>query len=517
MNESDARKVLFVRALESGDPAGLVLPKADRLIATRKAQRPEVVISEDKSTPRPLNQKEESFFVRRAESLIQTLKQCCPDARLDLGEMQWKGWITALLFGLAFFLGFLANEFESGKRLNLLAFPVMGMLIWNFAVYGYIGFLQIRGTIKRDSSVVFNGPIINALSRMATRHLKRNRVTSDRTSILNRCFQNFTLEWTRLSSLIYKNQVTRVMHVCAVLFAVGIIGGMYIRGVTTEYYAGWESTFLEPETVQKIMGTVLMPAAHLTGQQLPTLERIKAIQWRDRRVGENAAEWIHLLAKTIFLFIVLPRGFLFFIALKRERRLRSHFPIPSAEDSYFRGLLTARAGEREHILVIPYTIELTDKQMEVMRSLIDQSFGWKTQIEFHDSIPYDSEDTLFTEVVGRTMASTEYLIILFNLSSTPEYEIHGAFVKSLKEAISMDNSTKHLIITIDESYFVSRFSRQENGKERVESRKKLWENTVSTDTLKPIFINLHNPDVDDWHVNICKVLTSFKNGVERYE
>ena len=513
MNESDARKVLFVRAIEKGDPAGLVLPKADRLVATRKAHRPEIVVCEEKTESRPLNQEEESFFVRRAESLIQTLNQCCPGARIDPGELQWKGWLTVLFFILAFFLGFIANEFESGKRLNLLAFPVMGMLIWNLAVYGYMGFSHIQSAFKKDSCATFNGPIIHVLSSVATRHLNKHRASADRASILSRCFQNFIIEWSRLASSIYKSHAARVMHVCALLFAVGIIGGMYIRGVTTEYYAGWESTFLEPETVQKLMNVVFMPAALLTGQQLPTVERIKAIQWRDRRVGENAAEWIHLFSKTLFLFIVLPRGFLFFMALKRERKFRAHFPIPSADDSYFRELLTARPGQKEHVLVIPYTIELAEKQMEVLCSLFDQSFGWKTQVEFHDSIPYGGENKLFKELVARTMASAEYLIILFNLSSTPEYEIHGAFIHSLKEAVAIGNSTKKILVTIDESHFVSRFSRQLNGEERLASRKKLWEKTIAGDILRPIFVNLHNPDVEEWQLNIGKVLTSLNDHV----
>ncbi len=512
MNDSDARKVLFVRAVEMGDPAGSVLPRADRLIATRKAKRPEVVISEANSTPRPLNKEEESFFLRRAELLIQTLKKRCPDYQIDLKGIQWKGWFTALFFILAFFSGFIANEFESGRRLNLLAFPVMGMLIWNFAAYGYIGFSYIQSIFNKNSTIIFKGPIINILSSMATRQRHRNRVSNEPSSILNRCFRDFTLEWSRLSSRIYKNHAARVMHVCAVLFAVGIIGGMYMRGVTTEYYAGWESTFLEPETVQKLMKSIFMPAAMLTGQPLPTLERIKDIQWKELQVGENAAGWIHLFSKTLFLFVVIPRGFLFFIAHRQERKFRAHFPIPPVNDAYFRESLTARPGQREHIIVIPYTIEITGKHMEVLRSLFDQSFGWKTQIEFNDTIPYGGNNKMSTEFVTRKMGSAGYLVILFNLSSTPEHEIHGAFVNSFAESVSTGNSTKQLLIAIDESHFVSRFSRQMNGKERLESRRKLWEKTIAGGTTKPIFVNLHNPDVDDWRLNIRKAIMSSKDG-----
>ena len=243
MNESDARKVLFVRSIEEGDPTGVVLPKADRLVATRKAQLPEILISEYKTEQRPLNQKEESFCVRRAELLIQTLRNSYPESGIEINSKQWKGWLSNSLFFLAFFFGFIANEFESGRRLNLLAFPVIGMLIWNFAVYGYIGFTHIQCNVKKKSKEILSGPIIHAVSILSHRQMLRTSASSsERASILNRCFLNFSREWSQLSTSIYKNHTARVMHVCAVLFAVRIIGGMYIRGITTEYYPGWEST-----------------------------------------------------------------------------------------------------------------------------------------------------------------------------------------------------------------------------------------------------------------------------------
>ena len=307
------------------------------------------------------------------------------------------------------------------------------------------------------------------------------------------------------------------MHVCAVLFAVGIIGGMYIRGITTEYYAGWESTFLEPEAVQRLMSVVLAPAALISGQKLPKLDRIQAIQWRDGNAGENAADWIHLFAKTIFLFVILPRCFLSFAALKREKHLQIHFLIPSAGDSYYSKLLTFRPGQKELIRFVPYSLELSEKQMTVFRSLLDQSFGWKTEIEFHRTIPYGEEDKFLTAAAAHTETAAECLIILFNLSSIPENEIHGTFISNLKEAIAVGHSAKQLLVAIDESHFEFRFSHQENSKERLESRRKLWIRTIGSKTLRPVFFNLHNPDIDDWLMSVREALTPVKNKAKKNE
>jgi hypothetical protein len=39
---------------------------------------------------------------------------------------------------LALLLGVATNEIGGGGRLNIIAFPLMGMLAWNLAVYGLL-------------------------------------------------------------------------------------------------------------------------------------------------------------------------------------------------------------------------------------------------------------------------------------------------------------------------------------------------------------------------------------------
>lgn len=514
MNESDARNVLFIKAIEEGDPIGQVLPNADRVVASRKAQLPELLISEKEAGERPLKKSEERFFVRRAELLFDTLKDFYPEVEMGLSQMRWKAWFSTLLYILCFFLGFVANEFESGRRLNLLAFPIIGLLIWSFAVYGVCLFTRIRSEFIGKQEGTPKGFIIYAASILANLLLKRcGANTPDKDFILKRCFRKFINEWLKRVAPIYQNHAARVMHICAMLFALGIIGGMYLRGLEKEYYAGWESTFLEPETVHGFLSVVLGPASVVTGQKVPEIEQIKVIHWGEGHVGENAAVWIHLFATTTFIFIILPRCFLAYTAFERETELRNYFPIPNVNDVYFSKLLMVKPGQKERISVVPYTLELPDKQMEVLCSLLTQIFGIKSETEFHSTIRYGCEDEFLSGIRSHLVTPVECLIVIFNLSSIPEDEIHGDFVNGLVGAVNDNHTIKQLIIVIDEFNFESRFSHQANYEKKIESRRELWKRTVTVtkEKIKPIFINLNNPDTEDWQLNVSKALEHLKD------
>ena len=515
MNESEAQKVLFIKEIEEGDPTGKVLPRAERLVATSKALLPEPMTSDNK--PAYYKIKEETFFVRRAELLIQTLKDCHPDAHIDINPIQWKGWITTILYTFTFFAGFIANEFDSGKRLNLLAFPITIMLLWSLIVYGLNGFMFIRSRFTNGTAVTNNNSIIKSLLSQAVRILKREIAPpTDWGYTLNRCLQNFYHKWLQLSTVIYKNHATRVMHICSVLFVAGVIGGMYLRGLETEYNAGWESTFLRPESVLWFLRIILGPASIITGVKLPALEEIEAIHWGDGIIGENAAVWIHLFATTSILFIIIPRCFLAFNAFRREIHLRANFPISTETDSYFRNMLKVRDGKKERICVVPYSIELSNQQTVVLKSLIEQIYGNKSEIEFRKIVHYGGEDEFLDEVGIPEEVSVDCLFVIFNLSSVPEEEIHGVLINRLENILIQSDSDRQLIVIIDESHFVSRFANQSNVQERLQSRREVWERMITGRKTKPLFIDLYNPDVDLWQENICNTINSLNNNADNY-
>ena len=102
--------------------------------------------------------------------------------------------------------------------------------------------------------------------------------------------------------------VERVFHFAAAALALGLVAGFYVRGVGLEYRAGWESTFLGPTQVRQVVRLLYGPASLLTGLALPSSPAaIEALHWRGGAGGGPAAQWIHLMAATALIFVIVPR------------------------------------------------------------------------------------------------------------------------------------------------------------------------------------------------------------------
>ena len=52
-------------------------------------------------------------------------------------------------------------------------------------------------------------------------------------------------DWRRRATPLYAARAARILHLAAAAFALGVIAGLYVRGLAFEYRATWESTFLD--------------------------------------------------------------------------------------------------------------------------------------------------------------------------------------------------------------------------------------------------------------------------------
>ncbi len=100
-----------------------------------------------------------------------------------------------------------------------------------------------------------------------------------------------------------------------------------------QYLAGWESTFLGVEQVRAVIGVLYAPAASLLGFSLPaTSLEVEALAWT--RGGVPAAPWLHLIAVTALLLVVLPRLLLAGWAQIRSLRFARHATLPPSLAEY---------------------------------------------------------------------------------------------------------------------------------------------------------------------------------------
>ena len=191
-----------------------------------------------------------------------------------------------------------------------------------------------------------------------------------------------------------------------------------------EYRAGWESTFLSAPTVHSIARIAYAPGAAVTGIAVPDVAAIEAIR---APAGENAARWLHLMAATVVVLVVLPRLLLVLATGLVERHRARNFPLP-LDEPYFRRLLRGYRGGPARVRVLPYSYTLPAEAAAGLEAIVSRGFGGSAALHVAAPVPYGGDaPPAGGEADGTTFA-------VFGGAATPEPELHGRFLATLERA-----------------------------------------------------------------------------------
>ena len=229
MNEHDARQVLLVRTLESA-PRTAQWTDDDRDWASREAARIE---GEHGDSP--------SFIARRADKAVERLKTRVPTIERMLNAITWRAWVVPAFMLGAFLLGLLLDAVAADRRINILAPPLLALLLWNLLVYLAMAINAVRSRARADSRRSRPGLIARGFSRLAG--LAGTRVPKQ-IGVDGGPLGEFVSRWATLSAPLTAARSSSGLHLSAAAFAAGALAGLYFRGLAFEYLAGWESTFL---------------------------------------------------------------------------------------------------------------------------------------------------------------------------------------------------------------------------------------------------------------------------------
>ncbi|MGE0313285.1 MAG: DUF2868 domain-containing protein [Lautropia sp.] len=446
MNEHDARQALLVRAIESA-PRTALWTDDDRDWASREAARLE---GENADT--------QAFVARRAASAVERLSTRSPGIASMLHALAWRPWaVPACMLG-AFLLGLLLDAVAADRRINILAPPLLALLLWNLLVYLAMLVGALRTRAARGDVVDRPGPIARAFARIVGHAASRAPAQAAAP------VPQFLSAWATMSAPLTAARSRAGLHLSAAAFAAGALAGLYFRGLAFEYLAGWESTFLDAPGVERLLGIVLGPASLLGGIALPDAAHLATLRF-SQGAGENAARWIHLHAITIALFVIVPRVVLGVLDSTRARRLAAEFPIPLS-DIYFQGLERRRSGTRASVDALPYSISLREAGVTGLQRRLRALFGADAEIRIGTPIALGREDDL--PRLWAPTAGTSLVLALYSMSATPEIETHGQFLRRLAEVVA---GRAPIAVLIDESAMRQRFG---GDATRLESRRSAW-------------------------------------------
>ena len=243
--------------------------------------------------------------------------------------------------------------------------------------------------------------------------------------ILARGLGVYARQWPRLTLPLFVARARVLLHVGAASLAVGVVGGMYLRGLGFAYRAMWESTFLSSSVVAQILHVVLGPAAVVLGVELPDAEGLAGLQ---QPPGDPAGPWIHLWALTTAAIVVVPRSILAIVQAGRAASLSSCVPVDPTAGS-FRALMPADRGAGLRVRLVPYARRPSPEVRTGLHDLAAEVFGPAAEIAEGTPTSWGTD----TDPAASPDAGAAALVIVFALVQTPEREVHADHVERWME------------------------------------------------------------------------------------
>lgn len=478
MTEDDARRVELVRAVELEDREEVLLTREDRHQADQRGR-----IAAAQATGR---NSDHAFLVARADFAASRLRSRHSGLDRLFERSRWPRWPAIAVLIAALVAGVLANEFGNDKRMDLLAIPLLGTIGWNLLVYVLILFGATNRLLRKRTDGV--DPLTAAFSRMSSGQ------PIEHGTAVERAAASFRARWSTVTAPTNAARAARTLHFGAALFAAGLIGGIYARALVIEYRAGWESTFLAPETVRAILAAVLGPASTFSGVAIPPLPEIAAMRWSGPSAsGVNAGPWIHLYTLTIAGLVVVPRLILALWQAGRAARLSRGLPVAGRDDFYIRRLLRASGSSPGRARVTPYAYLPGEETRRRLASTLQAIMGSGAEVRFDEPVEYGAEDRW--AATREVDPSDDYHLLLFTLSATPEAENHGEFAATVARKRA---SAKGTIVgaLVDETPYRAHFAGDPALEQRIATRLDGWRKVLGASDMLPIGIDLSDLEGD---------------------
>ncbi len=367
------------------------------------------------------------------------------------------GFACGIGWGLALVAGYVITELGHEPRINLLAVPLLGILLWNAVVMLASLILECKG----DEGGVpgwfrwwpKDGDKIDAPTQKLRDHFRERAQPA--------------------GMILLRARARAWLHTGAALLALGSIGGMYAKGWAKEYRAVWESTLLDEPTAETFFTLMYGPASWVFKVRIP-LEEVKPMH---RTAGHaempsQALPWIHLYAGTLVLLVMVPRGMLAGLALWRggqnARKVWKTLDWPGYEARLRRAI----EGGGEQVTVLVHGWRSGEEPRDRWSAAIRERLGGQVRLEFA-TLPAGDED----EFAVSWQPANPTVVVIFNAAATPEVEVQGDLVRELQSRLR-DHIPGGRLLALVDTYPL----RERRSGESLAERLKLWENTLRLGT-----------------------------------
>lgn len=269
--------------------------------------------------------------------------------RLPRALRAWAGigLLPESALGVVVLLGFLAgsaaNFLGPAGQVHVIYNPLVFLIAWNLAAYVLFAWRALRRRAPAHADLRL---LVRDLWWTWNRWV--NRVGGTEVANADRIAASFRERYWQIAAPVVLARIEGLIHVGALFLVLGAIGGTYIRGLFLEYNAIWRSTFVtDPASVSAILNVVLAPGLLLADGALLATSEVERLLSPS---GAPAGAWIHRIALTAAVLVVVPRIVLALLAARataiEARRLRPDL----AGEAYHLANIRAARDSRLHEL-----------------------------------------------------------------------------------------------------------------------------------------------------------------------
>lgn len=449
--EADARALLLVRAAES-QPASPLWSAEDRAWATRLARE----------TAGNKRGDDAQQLIERARHALQRLLPRAPALAAQLARRGWHPAWPAWAAALGTMVGLLVDQLGGSQRINLLAPPVWAVVLWNLAVLAML----IAAHLRRSNASA--GGLRRGLQRWIEPALSLSTLSDAERPIASA----FSAAWAERAATLRAHRAAALLHLTAAALAAGMVGGLYLRGLLLDYRAGWQSTFLSAPQAQAVLDTALAPASQLTGIGVPAVAPLRISA--EQPPQGTAADWLHLYAATLLLFVIAPRGALAAWQLRRAAALARHLPLPL--DATFAGWLQGLCGSTMTVVVVPHAQAPSPPAAARLQEALARHWGTAPTLDWRTPVVAGDEEQAALPTTG---TATSPIVMWVDLASTPEAEAQGRLLETLRAGGAAP------LLALDEIAFGQRFAAIP---ERLQQRRQAWRDFAAAQGVELLFV-----------------------------
>jgi hypothetical protein len=406
-----------------------------------------------------------TFLARRADLLASRGQFASVRPKLAVSTVpSWiaiPGWIVIFVAGWG--VAALGQESE----INLLALPLIFILLWNAVVVLWSLWPGLHKAEPREGD--WRETVLAGLEGRKAATTAASPADAPLIARFRELVREPMLE--RMAC-----RFRAWLHVGAALLALGSIVGMYAHGWSKEYHAVWESTLLDEAGASKFFRALFSPASVVTGQTIPLDEVPGMRRHADAPASRpgDALPWIHLYAATLGLFVLVPRMLLTLLELSRARAVPGKALQSAGWQAYVQRLRSLVEGAGAPALVLTHGLAQDTAAQDRWRHWTYLHWRDVGQLAF-ESVPVGGE----AEFVNAWVPATPRVMVVFNMAATPEPEVQRALVESLADKLqaARDGATS-LLLALDDADLRERWAGFGDLAARLAERSAAWSETM---------------------------------------